>query len=499
MKDYYKVLGLMPSATEDEIKTAYRKLSKKFHPDMNEGDKFFEDRFKEIQEAYENLLNKSYREAFAKYSQNPSNNFQADTSANSRQTNQNNQNERPKSTTPPTSATPRQQAMPEKNNGGSFYKVVIPVIIVAVLGFMRAFVNNKQPTVDYKSLYTNTDRVASINNYTPSTDNVYVDTSVRPDTTSLTEATLPTAGNSFTGYSKEDLQNWLSLKLNQNSQNRISCPDRSYGLGSSCTHYNDYEFKLDDNYLIVKYNYDDNYDEIVYIPYYDFKSVYGSQYGSDFSISTNSRSMVELNKSTKRKSSTDYVSIGYKNDAEPDIIKNIETVLTLLKERSVRPSADILPNFVTKSDLNKPSLEETRAWILSKLRAYTASKFTMGISEGVSSEVSNLNIGMESNNLIITFNTYQFTNRVIVPLCKVWVTQPFRSYGNNMPNECTIEFRSALKIIEDYNSYSGTQYINSIQLKVEMERESDLFTRLKKAVNVLKEYCPEDSKPAEPY
>jgi curved DNA-binding protein CbpA len=56
-KDYYKTLGVSSTATLQEIKIAYRKLSKKFHPDINDGDKFFEERFKEIQEAYEVLSN----------------------------------------------------------------------------------------------------------------------------------------------------------------------------------------------------------------------------------------------------------------------------------------------------------------------------------------------------------------------------------------------------------------------------------------------------------
>ena len=54
-KDYYYILGLEKGSSLDDIKKAYRKLSKKFHPDKNDGDKFFEARFKEIQEAYEYL------------------------------------------------------------------------------------------------------------------------------------------------------------------------------------------------------------------------------------------------------------------------------------------------------------------------------------------------------------------------------------------------------------------------------------------------------------
>ena len=61
MKDYYYILGIVSDASEDEIKKAYRKLSVKFHPDKNEGDIFFENRFKEIQEAYDTLSNKNQR------------------------------------------------------------------------------------------------------------------------------------------------------------------------------------------------------------------------------------------------------------------------------------------------------------------------------------------------------------------------------------------------------------------------------------------------------
>ena len=55
MKDYYYILGVKPTSTTLQIKTAYRKLSKKLHPDLNQGDIFFEEQFKEIQEAYEVL------------------------------------------------------------------------------------------------------------------------------------------------------------------------------------------------------------------------------------------------------------------------------------------------------------------------------------------------------------------------------------------------------------------------------------------------------------
>src|SRR5881296_3210643 len=54
-KDYYSTLGVAKTATEKEIKQAYRKLARKHHPDVNPGDKAAESKFKEINEAYEVL------------------------------------------------------------------------------------------------------------------------------------------------------------------------------------------------------------------------------------------------------------------------------------------------------------------------------------------------------------------------------------------------------------------------------------------------------------
>ncbi len=54
-KDYYSTLGVARTATEKELKQAYRKLARKFHPDVNPNDKTAETRFKEINEAYEVL------------------------------------------------------------------------------------------------------------------------------------------------------------------------------------------------------------------------------------------------------------------------------------------------------------------------------------------------------------------------------------------------------------------------------------------------------------
>ena len=60
-KDYYKILGVDRKASEDEIRKAYRKLAKQYHPDYNPNNKQSEDRFKEINEAYEVLSDSTKR------------------------------------------------------------------------------------------------------------------------------------------------------------------------------------------------------------------------------------------------------------------------------------------------------------------------------------------------------------------------------------------------------------------------------------------------------
>lgn len=63
-KDYYKVLGVAKNASADDIKKAFRKLARKYHPDVNPGDKRSEEKFKEINEAYEVLSDTDKRRKY---------------------------------------------------------------------------------------------------------------------------------------------------------------------------------------------------------------------------------------------------------------------------------------------------------------------------------------------------------------------------------------------------------------------------------------------------
>ena len=66
-KDYYQILGLTKSASEQEIKKAYRKLALQYHPDKNKGDKSMEEKFKEVTKAYEVLSDPQKKQTYDQF------------------------------------------------------------------------------------------------------------------------------------------------------------------------------------------------------------------------------------------------------------------------------------------------------------------------------------------------------------------------------------------------------------------------------------------------
>jgi DnaJ-class molecular chaperone len=69
-KDYYQVLGVKKAASEKEVKAAFRRLARKYHPDVNPGDNTAEQRFKEINEAHDVLSDPAKRSKYDRYGEN---------------------------------------------------------------------------------------------------------------------------------------------------------------------------------------------------------------------------------------------------------------------------------------------------------------------------------------------------------------------------------------------------------------------------------------------
>src|SRR3954470_2019408 len=76
-QDYYELLGVPRKAGQKDIRQAYRKLARKYHPDLNPGDKSAEEKFKQIQEAYDVLSDAKKRQAYDQFG------FDADRSSHS--------------------------------------------------------------------------------------------------------------------------------------------------------------------------------------------------------------------------------------------------------------------------------------------------------------------------------------------------------------------------------------------------------------------------------
>src|SRR6202165_6383983 len=66
-QDYYELLGVSRKAAQKEIRQAYRKLARKYHPDLNPGDKSSEEKFKQVQEAYDVLSDTKKRQMYDQF------------------------------------------------------------------------------------------------------------------------------------------------------------------------------------------------------------------------------------------------------------------------------------------------------------------------------------------------------------------------------------------------------------------------------------------------
>jgi curved DNA-binding protein CbpA len=364
--DYYKVLGVQPNSTEQEIKDAYRKLSKKFHPDLNDGDNFFAERFKEIQTAYEILSDSSKRQEYNRQFETQSGKSEStDKKTNDNSKTQYNQNQ--SSNSDSTSSTPTQKS---KKRNYSWLYITLPVMIV--IGLIRGAVK--------KSIQENAINEA-VNTYQPSNTNTYtndtfailstssstIDTNQKIETeipkidtikySASTENILPveknyqelnqnTQNDTETDKSKatkEETENWLVEKLNNFTKEYRNYKGNTYT--GSFENFQDYKFSFSEQYLIVNYvkeffmfsstggSSNKVYTNIISrIPIYDLKgfSNYGYQEGYDKTItSENGVNTVSYS-----------LPLNFRTNGETDLGDRINSALKHLKRFYSKPKSN---------------------------------------------------------------------------------------------------------------------------------------------------------------
>ena len=128
--NFYEILGLEPSASIEEIRKAYRKYAKKYHPDKNNGDKIFEEKFKEISAAYEFLSNGEKKAEYDKQFQKQHEFFQ-DNFTSGKKYDSANQNTQTQNTTSHTDAQ-KTDRIAEKRNKNIVIGLVVLGIMIAI-------------------------------------------------------------------------------------------------------------------------------------------------------------------------------------------------------------------------------------------------------------------------------------------------------------------------------------------------------------------------------
>jgi len=232
MNEYYKTLGLTSDATQEEIKIAYRKLSKKFHPDLNEGDKFFEDRFKEIQEAFEKLT--SNKTEFSKKSD---------------------ESKKSKPQGESCSTKPKEQSQPNVKKK-TYINLIIILIIVFFVGIIKVALQ--------KSIRENATEELMKTDFSPDTAEInrlsYIDSSASIaskvidsipqniiNTDSINQKNINSLVDDTENPSKSETEKWILQKFNNYNCDYTFCIDRQNFPsidGIHCSTYKDFKYKF---------------------------------------------------------------------------------------------------------------------------------------------------------------------------------------------------------------------------------------------------------------
>jgi curved DNA-binding protein CbpA len=341
MKDYYYVLGIEKTASIEEIKTAYRKLSIKFHPDHNSNDKFFEKKFLEIKDAYDILSDKEKRKEYDNkyFKENNPNEFANINENSDRRTTSNNNNS-------PMNSPIKSQPNYLSRKVIGFIIICLIVLVLSIIRKKASQSINQEAIQDYSaSVKSQSNKLVEVDSFkAPSGENVVIiDTPSKVDTSNIKTVAQKLSTDTMKIYpSKEVTIAWILEKLRNYSEDTYissnSFQDANTGLKFySSVHSKNFKFDFDDNFLIINYKEENTNNESVtlyskkaLIPIYDINSI------SSYYINT-SKQTIQIFDSSNTKYVTDQFDLRIKENSETNLIERIDSAFMKLKRYYKKP------------------------------------------------------------------------------------------------------------------------------------------------------------------
>ena len=205
--------------------------------------------------------------------------------------------------------------------------------------------------------------------------------------------------------------------------------------------------------------------------------------------------MYEINLNTQYKGTKSFVSVGFQNNSEPDLVIKMEKAFFHLKKFYSMPKSTYLPDFTPKRFSNRPSINQTKDWIVQKLNAYTRMK-TSSV-DGTTWFYKGFNFSFDNyNNLIVKYreevNNSVYNYIVTIPICEVTYNK-IKPSGYLSTRSENFSFNSKNGKIQDNSDHYGNRKTTLLELSIDENAEDNLIDRLIKAFSNLKSYCDTNS------
>lgn len=462
MTEYYKTLGLTSNATLEEVKIAYRKLSKKFHPDVNNGDKYFEERFKEIQHAYEKIISEKTK-VNSNFSQTESGEKQSE-----------NKTDKPNDY--------NDQQKKDLTRKSNYLKIFIPVFIIILIAifkilFQKSISENANEDLinTYENPYSNkTSNENEISVHKDLGEVIVWDTHKIENFTFSLPSNFYLERNLSNYYKKVYIEDKGTLGLtidianlpNENENSTISemIPNLN-DFGNSINLDNKRHF--DDFKLInTKYSYLGNIEAVEV---------------SQSSTKVSGKNVTMFVKTYFVISNPYYYSFTLtypiNSFSSESIVNKIETSFSFPKvvEKNNYIENEKPDKLNEIKNVKRPNVLDTKKWILDKFIAYGNPDFTYKI--------------VDWDLIILTTNNPKTAIEYTIPLCNLNI---YINSSHTFSSE-RITFstkKGKIKIDRDWKGFP--HYESSFDFEFRFSSEDNLINRLNDALDNLEYYCPKE-------